>query len=163
MALRNVIKEDDETLRKRSREVTNFDARLHSLLDDMLETMRNYNGVGIAAPQIGVLRRAVVIEIVEGELIELINPEITATEGTQNGSEGCLSFPGVYGMVERPMNVTVKALDRHGKEITLTGDGLLARAACHEIDHLNGVVFTELVTEFISAEQLAQDRAESEE
>lgn len=161
MALRNIIK-DEETLKKRSREVTNFDARLHSLLDDMLETMRNEHGVGLAAPQVGVLRRAVVIEILEGELIELINPEITKSEGAQNGSEGCLSFPGIYGMVERPMNVTVKAQDRHGKEITLTGDGLLARACCHEIDHLNGVIFTELVTEFIDAEQLAKDRAESE-
>ena len=153
MAIRNILNVNDETLSKRSREVKNFDERLHTLLDDMAETMRDKNGVGLAAPQVGVLRRAVVIEAEEGKLIELINPEIISTEGSQNGGEGCLSLPGVYGKVERPMNVEVKALDRHGKEFTAAGEGLLARAFCHEVDHLNGVLFTSLVTEYIDTEK----------
>ncbi|MCL2081582.1 MAG: peptide deformylase [Oscillospiraceae bacterium] len=158
MALRTIIKDGDGTLERRSRDVTNFDRRLHALLDDMLETMRSVDGVGLAAVQVGVLRRAVVIEVAEGEVIELINPEITESEDVQNGVEGCLSFPGIYGMVERPMRVKVRALDRHGKEIAVEGCGLLARAMCHEIDHLNGAVFTSLVTEYVDAEQAREDR-----
>lgn len=153
MALRNILNAEDETLSKRSREVKNFDERLHILLNDMAETMHDRNGVGLAAPQVGVLRRVVVIEAEEGKLIEMINPEIISTSGVQNNSEGCLSLPGVYGMVERPMTVELKALDRDGKEFSLTGEGLLARAMCHEVDHLNGVLFTSLVTEYIETEK----------
>ncbi|MCL2085297.1 MAG: peptide deformylase [Oscillospiraceae bacterium] len=149
MAIRRILTEDDATLRKQSRAVTNFDARLHILLDDMAETMREANGVGLAAVQTGVLRRAAVVEAEPGTLIELVNPEIVETEGEQNDVEGCLSLPGVYGMVCRPMKVTIKAQDRYGKHFTLTGEGLVARAFCHEIDHLNGVIFTAFVTEYI--------------
>jgi len=158
MALRTILTDEDNTLKKRSREVTSFDARLHTLLDDMLETMRDVSGVGLAAVQVGVLRRVVIIEITEDELIELINPEIIETEETQNGVEGCLSFPGIYGMVERPMYVKVKAQDRFGGEITLEGNALLARAVCHEIDHLNGIVFTDHVTEYVDAEKAQEER-----
>ncbi len=157
MATRNILKEGDPTLLKTSRDVKNFDERLHMLLDDMTETMREAGGCGIAAPQVGVLRRVVVIEAEEGVLHELINPEIVATEGSQNANEGCLSLPGVFGFVERPQTVTCKAFDRHGKEFTLTGEGLLARAMCHEVDHLNGILFTKFVTEYMKTETESEE------
>ena len=152
MAIRNILNIEDETLSKRSREVKNFDERLHILLDDLAETMRASSGVGLAAPQVGVLRRAAVIEISDGALTEIVNPEIISSEGSQSSCEGCLSLPGVYGMVERPMSVEVKAYDRYGKEFHITGDGFMARALCHEIDHLDGKLFTRLVTEYIDSE-----------
>ncbi len=140
MAIRNMVYEGDPLLRKTSREVTVFDDRLGTLLDDMAETMYQQNGVGLAGVQVGVLRRVVVIDIGEGK-IELINPTILKTSGSQVGSEGCLSFPGQFGLVERPDAVTVKAQDRHGNWFELSGTALLARALCHEIDHLDGIVF----------------------
>ena len=140
MALREIRTKDDEILYKKCKEVKVFDKRLHILLDDMYETMQAHNGVGLAAPQVGILKRAVVIDIGEGK-IELINPVITKKEGTQYGQEGCLSVPGVWGDVERPMNVTASAQDRYGKTFEISGTELLARAICHEIDHLNGEVF----------------------
>ncbi len=146
MALREIVKGNSEILRKRCREVTSFDERLWQLLDDMKETMYEADGVGLAAPQVGILKRVVVIDIGEG-LIELINPEIVSQRGKQDGSEGCLSFPGEFGNVIRPNKVTVKAQDRNGKEFTIQGKELLARAFCHEIDHLNGIVFKDLVKE----------------
>ena len=146
MALREIVKGNSEILRKRCREVTSFDERLWQLLDDMKETMYEADGVGLAAPQVGILKRVVVIDIGEG-LIELINPEIVSQRGKQDGSEGCLSFPGEFGNVVRPNKVTVKAQDRNGKEFTIQGKELLARAFCHEIDHLNGIVFKDLVKE----------------
>ncbi|MCL1819055.1 MAG: peptide deformylase [Oscillospiraceae bacterium] len=158
MALRTILNNDEGALSKRSREVVNFDTRLHILLDDMRETLNSAGGVGLAAPQVGVLRRAAIIELTEGELIEIINPELISAEGSQNASEGCLSFPGIYGMVERAVNVEVKAFDRYGKEIKIIGNELLARALCHEIDHLNGVVFTEHVTEYVDREEAEADR-----
>jgi peptide deformylase len=124
----------------------------------MFDTMRSVSGVGLAAVQVGVLRRVVIIEVVEDELIELINPEIIEKRDTQNGAEGCLSFKGIYGMVERPMYVRVKAQDRFGNEITVEGEALLARAVCHEVDHLDGVVFTEHVTEYIDEERAREER-----
>ena len=148
MALREIRKDGDEILSKKCKEVKVFDQKLHILLDDMYETMNKANGVGLAAPQVGILKRVAVIDIGEGK-IELINPQIIKTKGSQNGAEGCLSFPGLFGEVERPDYVKVKALDRNGKEFVLEGRELLARAICHECDHLDGVVFTEHVTEYI--------------
>ncbi len=148
MALREIRTKGDEILEKSCKEVKVFDKRLWILLDDMYDTMKSKDGVGLAAPQVGILKRAVVIDIGEGK-IELINPVITKTEGTQNGSEGCLSVPGVYGEVERPMKVTCKAYDRCGNEITVAGKELLARAICHEVEHLDGKLFLERVTKYL--------------
>ncbi len=148
MATRNIVKFGDEALRKKCREVTNFDDRLWVLLDDMYQTMKEANGVGLAAPQVGVIRRAVVIDVGDGK-IELINPVITMAKGKCRDKEGCLSAPGVWGYVERPEKVKVTAQNRYGKEIKLEGKDLLARAMCHEIDHLNGVIFTDMADELI--------------
>lgn len=140
MALREVITEKDEILRKKSRPVEKFDEKLHELLDDMAQTMYKYEGVGLAAVQVGVLKRVVVIDVGEG-IIELVNPEIIKATGRQEDSEGCLSCPGEYGIVERPDWVEVRAFDRNGNEYIKAGTGLLARAFCHEIDHLDGIIF----------------------
>ena len=161
MALRNILKQGDETLAKRCRPVTDFNARLHELLDDMAETMLSANGVGLAAPQVGVLRRAVVVletNVPEGEpdrVIELVNPQIIDADGEQDGPEGCLSVPGSYGMVKRPSRVRVKAQDRNGSWFEAEGTGLTARAFCHEIDHLDGHLFTELCDHILSDEELS--------
>ena len=143
MAIRNIVKEGDPVLRKKCRPVDEITPRILVLLDDMLETMRAADGVGLAAPQVGVLRRVVVIECDEGQVIELINPRIVAFSGVQEGREGCLSIPGKAGITRRPMHVTVRALDRNGKEVEYSGSGLLARAFCHEIDHLDGKLYTD--------------------
>ncbi|MBR7094718.1 MAG: peptide deformylase [Clostridia bacterium] len=143
MAVLNIVKEGDPILRKTSRPVEEITPRILTLLDDMVETMHAAKGCGLAAVQVGVLRRLVVIEDEEGKLYELINPRIVARAGTQEESEGCLSIPGVYGITRRPKAVTVRALDRHGNEVEYTGKGLLARAFCHELDHLDGVLFTD--------------------
>jgi peptide deformylase len=141
MALRNIVKLGDPVLNKRSREVTKFDDKLSTLIDDMLETMYDANGVGLAAVQVGVLRRVVVIDIGEGPM-ELVNPEITLAEGEQREQEGCRSLPGRYEVTLRPMMVQVKEQDRNGKWQVFTGEDLKARAFCHELDHLDGVLFT---------------------
>lgn len=141
MAKLKILKLGDETLRKVCRPVEKITPRITTLLDDMAQTMRAANGVGLAAPQVGVLRRIVVIEVEEGELIELINPKIIAYSGEQEGEEGCLSIPGKWGITKRPECVTVKALDRYGKEFEINGKGLLAKAFCHEIDHLDGKLY----------------------
>ncbi len=150
MAKRNIltVDVDNETLRKKSREVEKIDERIITLLDDMAETMYAANGVGLAAPQVGVLKRVVVIDIGEG-LIELINPVITYKKGEQINSEGCLSVPGKAGTVSRPEKVMVRALNRHGEEINIQGTGLLAIALCHEIDHLSGTIYTDKVIAFV--------------
>ncbi len=148
MAIRNMVYEGDPLLRKTSREVTAFDGKLATLLDDMFETMVQQSGVGLAAVQVGILRRAVVIDVGEGK-IELVNPTILKTSGSQVGSEGCLSLPGQFGIVERPDAVTVRAQDRNGEWFELTGTGLLARALCHEIDHLDGIVFIDHATRMV--------------
>lgn len=140
MAIRNIVKHGDDILRKVCRTQMTFDGKLATILDDMAETMYAADGVGLAAPQVGILRRYCVIDVGEG-IVELVNPVITETEGEQIEQEGCLSFPGEYGDVRRPEKVTVRAQDRFGNNITVTGEGLMARALCHEIDHLDGVVF----------------------
>ncbi len=140
MAIRNILKYGDPTLRKVSRSVVNFDDRLAAILDDMKDTMYEADGVGLAAPQVGILRRLCIIDIGDG-LIELVNPVITNKSGVQNENEGCLSVPGDYRTTVRPMTVTVRAQDRHGNTFTVTGEGLKARALCHEIDHLDGKLF----------------------
>ena len=152
MALRNIVKFGDDVLRKKCREVTVFDDKLWVLLDDMYETMNEANGVGLAAPQVGILRRVVVIDVGEGP-IELINPVITSVKGKQREVEGCLSAPGQWGYVVRPAKVKVTAMNRYGKEFKIEGTELLARALCHEIDHLNGVVFTDLADEMVEPEE----------
>ena len=151
MAIRQLRVGDDEILRKRCKEVKVFDKRLGVLLDDMYETMTKAGGVGLAAPQVGILKRVVVIDVGDGR-IELINPEIVETSGTQNGSEGCLSFPGIFGEVERPNYVKATAQDRDGRKFTVEGEALLARAICHECDHLDGHIFKEKVTKYIDVD-----------
>lgn len=144
MAIRQLRYIGDPILRKKSREVTKIDERIKVLLDDMLETMYRNDGVGLAAPQVGILKRVVVIDIGEGP-IKFINPEIISMEGEAIDVEGCLSVPGESGEVKRPNKVKVKYLDENGKELMIEGTGLLARALCHEIDHLNGVLFVDKV------------------
>ena len=163
MAIRNILGVDDPSLRKNSRTVTEFNKRLHTLLDDMRETLIAANGLGLAAPQVGVLRRAVLIvdtniesEDPQDQIVEMVNPEIMASSGEQSGSEGCLSLPGVYGLVNRPSLVKVKAQDRNGKTFELWVKQLTARAVCHEIDHLNGVIFISLTDHILSEEELEQ-------
>ncbi len=148
MAIREIRKKDDEILYKVCKPVKNFNDRLHILLDDMYDTLKNQDGVGLAAPQVGILKRVAIIDIGDG-LIELINPEIIEEEGTQTGSEGCLSVPGVYGEVERPNKVKVRAQNRNGEWFEVEGEELLARAFCHECEHLDGKLFLERVTEFL--------------
>lgn len=149
MALLKIRTEEDEVLRKKSRPVTEITPRIHTMLDDMLETMRRADGCGLAAPQIGVLRRVVVIEVTPGEVLELINPEIIETSGEAAGAEGCLSLPGKQGIVKRPSFVRVQALDRNGVLQTYEGTDLLARCFCHEIDHLDGILYTDKATKII--------------
>ena len=144
MALRKILTDRDPVLHKTSRPVTNFDDRLHDLLDDLKETLANAGGAGLAAPQVGILKRIVVIDIGDGPII-LINPEILMTSGEQTGEEGCLSVPGMSGQVTRPNYVKVKALDMDMNEQIYEGEGLLARAFCHELDHLDGKMYTRLV------------------
>lgn len=140
MAIRDIVKEGEEILRKKCRPVEQFDSHLHTLLDDMAETMYKADGVGLAAPQIGILRRICVVDIGDG-LIEMVNPKILLKDGEQRESEGCLSCPGKYGTTVRPMKVLVEAYDRNGKRFRISGEGLKARAFCHEIDHLDGILF----------------------
>ena len=160
MALRNILTEGDPTLNKTSRPVVKFDNRLHVLIDDMAETLNSSNGVGLAAPQVGVLRRVVLVvetNVPEGEeefIIELINPEIISAEGEQRGSEGCLSVPDQFGIVTRPEKVTVRAQDRYGNWFEREGEGLTARCFCHEIDHLNGILFTSLAERMLTEEEI---------
>jgi len=155
MALRTILKEGEEILTKKSRPVTNFDERLYTLLDDMAETMRNADGVGLAAPQVGILRRVVTVDVGDG-LLELINPEIISEKGEQEAVEGCLSFPGEYGYTKRPASVKIKAQDRYGKTKTYKGEDLLARAFCHEIDHLDGILFKQHVIRMVEDSELEQ-------
>ena len=161
MALRNIVKDGDPILEKRCRPVEKFDAKLHTLLDDMAETMHHANGVGLAAPQVGMLRRVVVIDISleQNEVLELVNPKIIAYSGEQEGNEGCLSFPGQWGIVKRPEYVKVKAQNRFGEEFEAEGKGLLARAFCHEIDHLNGIVFKEVAERMLTKKEINQMNA----
>ena len=160
MALRTIVLEGDSVLHKHCRPVTNFDERLHQLIDDMRETLIGSDGVGLAAPQVGILRRVVLVletNVPEGEdpyIIELINPEIVESSGSQNGPEGCLSVPGRFGLVERPMDVTVRAQDRNGNSFEVKGHELTARAFCHELDHLEGKMFTQCASRMLTDEEI---------
>ncbi|MCK5129959.1 MAG: peptide deformylase [Clostridiales bacterium] len=146
MAIRTILTDKDKALRKTSREVTDFNPRLHMLLDDMNETLVGALGVGLAAPQVGILRRVAIIKHPEtGELAEFINPTIIAQDGEQIFEEGCLSVPGYRGKTKRPAHVVVKAFDRDGKEFEMEGEEVIAVAMCHEIDHLNGKLYTDIV------------------
>ena len=160
MAKRSILEKEDKTLYKKSRQVTEFNGRLHQLIDDMRDTLMEAGGVGLAAPQVGVLRNVVIVieTNVENEgdeyIIELVNPEIIQLDGEQSGPEGCLSFPGEYGIVKRPQYVTVRAQDRNGKTFQVEGEGLTARCFCHEIDHLTGTVFTAKCDRMLTSEEL---------
>ena len=158
MALRNLRYESDELLRKTAKPVKNFDHKLESLLDDMHDTLRSKDGLGLAAPQVGALRRVVVIHL-EEDVYELVNPEVQETAGSQIKTEACLSLPGLSGEVERPESVKVKAQNRAGEEIVVEGDELLAVALCHEIDHLNGILFIDKATEITAPEAADEDEA----
>lgn len=155
MAIRNIVKDGDPILKKKCRPVEKFDQKLAILLDDMAETMHQANGVGLAAPQVGMLRRVVVIDVGEG-VIELVNPKIVAYSGEQEGVEGCLSFPGEWGLAKRPNYVKVRAQDRNGDEFEIDGEELLARAFCHEIDHLNGVVFKDVADRMLTPAEIEE-------
>ncbi len=158
MALRNIVYEGDKILTKKCRPVEKFDEKLARLLDDMAETLEKEEGVGLAAPQVGILRRVCIVCVDPEEgVIELINPEIIESSGIQEGGEGCLSCPNEYGIVVRPMNVTVKAQDRQGNEFTVKGEGLKARAFCHEIDHLNGIIFKSKVKRMLRPDEIEGD------
>lgn len=156
MALRTIITKGDPVLSKKAHLVTNFDEKLALLLDDMVETLRDSGGVGLAAPQIGILRRVVVVINGEDQVIELVNPEIIATEGEQVGFEGCLSVPGRWGRVARPMKARVKAQNRKGEWFEVEDEGLTARCFCHELDHLDGHLFTELTDKLYTSEELEE-------
>ena len=147
MSVRKIITKGDPVLGKKAHPVTQFDEKLHGLLDDMRDTLAQASGAGLAAPQVGILRRVVVISTSEeeGEILELVNPTIVATEGEQDGLEGCLSVPGYWGRVRRPMKATVRAQDRNGEWFERTGEAMTARCFCHEVDHLDGRLYTELV------------------
>ena len=154
MALRTIITEGDPVLSKVCRPVEKFDERLHVLLDDMKETLAVSNGVGLAAPQVGILRRVALVMDAEDNVIELVNPTIIHAEGEQTGLEGCLSVPGKYGVVTRPMKVTVRAQDRNGETFEVSGEELTARCFCHELAHLDGHLFVELAEELYTPEEL---------
>ncbi len=157
MALRKIVEVGDPCLQKRCRQVTEFGPHLHQLLDDMSETLEHANGAGLAAPQVGVLRRiCVVLDEASGEFIELVNPQIVSSSGEQTGLEGCLSVPGKWGIVTRPNEVRVRAQDRYGKWFEVEGTELTARAFCHEIEHLDGHLFVEHVDHFLSDEELRE-------
>lgn len=148
MAIRTIRKYKDDILRKKSRKVEKIDSRIRTLLDDMAETMYAADGVGIAGPQVGILRRVIVVDVGEG-LLKLINPEIISYSGEQEDVEGCLSIPNVHGEVTRPENVIVRALNEKGERVEISAKGLQARALCHEIDHLDGVLFIDKATKIV--------------
>ena len=154
MAIREILTDRDPALHKKCHPVTAFDARLGDLLDDLKDTLANANGAGLAAPQVGILRRAVVVVDENEHMLELVNPELIASEGEQDGLEGCLSLPGMWGYVLRPERATVKAQDRYGKWFEVSGEGVEARCFCHEIEHLDGHVFTEHVDRVYTTEDL---------
>ena len=156
MALREIRLEEDPILRKRSKVITEVTDRIKELLEDMVETMEDANGIGLAAPQVGILRRAVVVDIGEGP-IKMINPEILETDGEEIDVEGCLSVPGRSGTVSRPVSVKVSYLDVEGKENILNAEGLMARAICHEVDHLDGILYIDRMIEEVEYEDSDED------
>ena len=159
MGLRKILTDKDPALHKVCKPVTAFDGKLHKLLDDMRETLIDANGVGLAAPQVGILRRIFLVDVgLDGnEIIEFINPEILETDGEQEGAEGCLSVPGKYGLVKRPYWVKVRAQDRYGDWFEAEGEELIGRCFCHENDHLDGIVYTQVMERFLTEEELGYD------
>ena len=156
MGLRKILTDQEPALHKTCRPITAFDRKLHKLLDDMQETLLQANGVGLAAPQVGILRRVVLVDTGE-EILELINPTLVETDGEQIGPEGCLSVPGRYGLVKRPYYAKVRAQDRFGDWYEAEGEELIARCFCHELDHLDGIVYTEVMDRFLTEEELNAD------
>ena len=156
MGLRKILTDKDPALHKVCRPVEKFDWRLHKLLDDMTDTLAEANGVGLAAPQVGILRRVVVVDTGDG-ILELVNPTLIETDGEQIGAEGCLSVPGKYGLVKRPYYAKVRAQDRYGEWFEAEGEELIARCFCHELDHLDGIVYTEVMERFLTEEELMAD------
>ena len=156
MGLRKILTDKDPALHKVCRPVERFDWRLHKLLDDMVETMQDANGVGLAAPQVGILRRVVVVDTGEG-VLELVNPTMIETDGEQVGAEGCLSVPGKYGLVKRPYYAKVRAQDRNGEWFEAEGEELIGRCFCHELDHLDGIVYTEVMERYLTEDELVYD------
>ena len=159
MGLRKILTDKDPALHKVCKPVTSFDAKLHKLLDDMHETLEDSGGVGLAAPQVGILRRVVLVDNGE-EVLELVNPTLVETDGEQVGAEGCLSVPGKYGLVKRPMVAKVRAQDRNGDYFEAEGEELIARCFCHEIDHLDGIIYTEVMDRYLTDEELGYDEEE---
>ena len=156
MGIRKIMTVKDPCLHKVCRPVEKFDGKLHKLLDDMKETLLDANGVGLAAPQVGILRRVVVVDTGD-EMLELVNPELLETSGEQEGAEGCLSVPGKYGLVKRPMVAKVRAQDRDGNWFEVEGEELIARCFCHELDHLDGIVYTEVMERYLTDEELNEE------
>ena len=156
MALRKILTDKDPALHKTCKEVVNFDAKLHTLLDDMRETLIESGGVGLAAPQVGILRRVVLVDTGE-EILELVNPTMVETSGEQEGAEGCLSVPGKYGLVTRPYYAKVRAQDRDGNWFEAEGEELIARCFCHELDHLDGIIYTQVMERYLTEEELEFD------
>lgn len=155
MGMRRILTVKDPALHKVCKPVTVFDRKLHKLLDDMQETLLDANGVGLAAPQVGILRRVVLVDTGE-EILELINPELLEISGEQTGAEGCLSVPGKYGLVTRPYYAKVRAQDRNGEWYEVEGEELIARCFCHELDHLDGIVYTQVMERFLTEEELEE-------
>lgn len=156
MALRTILTDKDPVLHKPCRPVTTFDGRLHDLIDDLKETLAHANGAGLAAPQVGILRRVVIVVDDQENMLELVNPEIVSEEGEQEGFEGCLSVPGRWGIVKRPMKARVRAQDRNGTFFEVDGEGIVARCFCHELEHLDGHLFTEHTDRLYTTEELDQ-------
>ena len=156
MGLRKILTDKEPALHKTCRPVVDFDKKLHKLLDDMAETLAEANGVGLAAPQVGILRRVVIVDTGDG-ILELINPSLVETDGEQEGPEGCLSVPGKYGLVKRPYYAKVKAQDRDGQWFEVEAEELIARCFCHELDHLDGILYTQVMERFLTDEELEAD------
>ncbi len=156
MGLRKILTDKEPALHKTCKAVTSFDKKLHSLLEDMRETLIESGGVGLAAPQVGILRRVVLVDTGE-EILELVNPELVETDGEQIGAEGCLSVPGKYGLVKRPYWAKVRAQDRFGDWYEVEGEELIARCFCHELDHLDGIIYTEIMDRFLTEEELSAE------
>ena len=159
MGIRKILTDKDPALHKICRPVEKFDWRLHKLLDDMAETLEEANGVGLAAPQVGILRRVVIVDTGDG-LLELVNPVMLETSGEQEGPEGCLSVPGKYGLVKRPYYAKVRAQDRNGDWYEAEGEELIGRCFCHELDHLGGIIYTEVMERFLTEDELVYDEEE---
>ena len=155
--IKKILQKDDPVLHKVCHPVTNFDQKLANLLDDMTATLKDAQGLGLAAPQVGILRRVVIVDTGE-EILELVNPELVETSGEQCGAEGCLSVPGKYGLVKRPNYAKVRAQDRNGEWFEAEGEELIARCFCHELDHLDGIVYTEVMERFLTEEELEQEK-----